>query len=227
MFYDIEQAIKACNEDPSLIFEAIKNDYLEVIEKVIINDNFDFNTLDSDGNNVIMRLLKTKKYDLVNNYLDKIDINHQNNDGDTLMHILVTINYVEIKELLEKVLNIKELDLNIKNNKGETILDKSINEKYIYTASKILADERFTLVNLASFKSLYDTYVKSSNYGVYSKISNFTLIVDNISLKELLPNMEKLIILIKKNIKLIEKDFLESKTDSVDKLLNYIIEETI
>ena len=57
MFYDINQAIEACEEDPSLIFSVIKENYRDVIEKVIEKDNYNFNLEDSEGNNVLMRLL--------------------------------------------------------------------------------------------------------------------------------------------------------------------------
>ena len=58
MFYDIEQAIEACEEEPSLVFVAIKNNYRDVYEKVLEKENFNFNMVDLDGNNVLMKLLK-------------------------------------------------------------------------------------------------------------------------------------------------------------------------
>jgi len=229
MFYDVEQALSACEEEPSLIFSIIKENYREVIEKVIDKENYDFNLCDSDGNNVLMKLLKSKYYDLVFKYMDSVnfDINHQNNDGDTFAHILVMINYVEVKDIIDKLLDKKEFIPNIKNNIGETILDKSINNNYIYTTAKILSFERFNNINLASFKNLYETYIKSSNYGKYSKLNNFTLIVDNLDNKELLPNMTKLINLIKKNQDIIKNDFFMSKTENLDIIINKMIEETI
>ena len=74
------------------------------------------------------------------------------------------INYLEVKEIIEKLLKRVEFMPNIKNNKGETILDKSINNNYIYTTAKILSDRRFNNINMVSFKNLYDTYIKSNNY---------------------------------------------------------------
>ena len=229
MFYDVSQAMEACDGEPSLLFEVIKENYREVIEKVIAKDNYDFNLVDSEGNNVLMRLLKAKHYDLVLKYMDSsnFDINHQNNDGDTFAHILVMINYVEVKDIINTLLDRKDFIPNIKNNLGETILDKSINNHYIYTTAKILADKRFNNINLASFKNLYETYIKSNNYGKYSKINNFTLIVDNLNNKELCKTMTKLINLIKINKEIIENDFFLSKTENLDIIINRIIEETI
>ena len=229
MFYDEKQAEKMCEEDPSLLFMVIKEDYREVIEKVISKENFDFNLCDNDGNNVLMRLLKAKHYDLVLKYIDKpdFDINHQNNDGDTFAHILVMINYVSVKDIINKLLDRKDFIPNIKNNLGETILDKSINNHYIYTTAKILGDKRFNNINLASFKNLYETYIKSNNYGTYSKINNFTLIIDNLNKKDLGENMTKLINLLTKNKELIKNDFFMSKIENLDTIINHLIEENI
>lgn len=229
MFYDEKQVEKMCEEEPSLLFVVIKEDYREVIEKVISKENFDFNLCDNDGNNVLMRLLKAKHYDLVLKYIDKpdFDINHQNNDGDTLAHILVMINYVSVKDIINKLLDRKDFIPNIKNNLGETILDKSINNHYIYTTAKILGDKRFNNINLASFKNLYETYIKSNNYGTYSKINNFTLIIDNLNKKDLGENMTKLINLLTKNKELIKNDFFMSKIENLDTIINHLIEENI
>ena len=68
MFYDIEQAINACEEEPSLVFIAIKNNYRDVYEKVLEKENFNFNLVDLDGNNILMRLLKNKDY-IVKNFI--------------------------------------------------------------------------------------------------------------------------------------------------------------
>ena len=127
MFYSILQAESLCDSDPSLIFSLINEQDMDVVNKVISKENFDFKTEDENGNNVVMYLLKNKQYDLVLKYIDKVDLNHQNNDGDTIAHILVGINYVNVKEILEYVLNNKDFIPNIKNKLGETILDKSIN----------------------------------------------------------------------------------------------------
>ena len=218
MFYSIIQAESACEEEPSLIFSLIKESDLEVVEKIISKDNFDFNIIDSDGNNVLMAVLK---------YLDKVNINHQNNNGDTIMHILVTLEYASVKEIIEKILNKKDFILNTKNNLGETILDKSINNNYLYTTIKILGDDRFNSIDIYSFKNLYETYIKSNNYGKYSKLSNLETILDNLENKPLLPRMQKLLNLIYKNLDSIKSDFNVSKTEKIDNLINLAIEECL
>ena len=229
MFYDIDKAIDACDEEPSLVFEAIKNNYRDVYEKVLEKENFDFNLVDLDGNNVLMRLLKNKDYDLISKYITNslISINHQNNNGDTLMHMLVTHNYLDIKDIFEKILSRKDFLPNIKNNDGESILDKSINNNYIYTVIKILSDNRFNSVSLYSCKKLYEAYIKSNNYGTYSKLNNYVLIFDNLKKKTLTTSMNKLLSILKSKEKLILSDLEESKLDNLDNIINNVIEETM
>ena len=229
MFYDIEQAIDACEEEPSLVFVAIKNNYRDVYEKVLEKENFNFNLVDLDGNNILMRLLKNKDYDLIAKYIDnpKISINHQNNDGDTLMHLLVSHNYIDIKEIFEKILKRQDFLPNIKNNNNESILDKSINNNYIYTVIKILSDNRFNSISLYSFKKLYEAYIKSNNYGTYSKLNNYVLIFDNLKRKSLLPSMSKLLKLLKSKEKTILSELGASRLDSLDQIINNVIEETM
>ena len=229
MFYDIEQAIDACDGDPSLVFVAIKNNYRDVYEKVLEKDDFDFNIVDFDGNNILMRLLKNKDYDLISKYINNpnIKINHQNEDGDTFMHMLVSHNYVDIKEIFEKVLAREDFLPNIKNNNNESILDKSINNNYIYTVIKILSDNRFNSIGLYSFKKLYEAYIKSSNYGTYSKLNNYVLIFDNLKRKSLMPSMNKLLKILKSKEKTIIKDLGEAKLDNLEQIINNAIEETM
>jgi len=229
MFYDVIQAIEACDEEPSLIFKAIKLNYRDVYEKVLEKDNFNFNLTDEDGNNVLMYLLKYKDYDLVNKYISnpKININHQNNDGNTLAHLLVTANYIDIKEILEKLLLRIDFLPNIKNELNETILDKSINNPYLCTTMKILSDRRFNNIGLNSFIHLYETYIKSNNYGTYSKLNNFEVIFNSLKEKELMPTMSRLVNIIQKEENIIKKDFIKSKTMILDTIINHLIKETI
>ena len=229
MFYDIDKAIDSCKEEPSLLFEAIKLNYRDVYEVVIKSEDFNFNLCDSNLDNVLMRLLKNKDYDLVAKYVDneKIDINHQNINGDTFAHILVTMNYVDVKDILDKLLDRDDFIINIKNNNNETILDKSINDHYLYTTIKILSDKRFNNIGLYSFKNLYETYIKSNNYGMYSKLNNYTLIFNNLKRKKLVPIMSKLLKLLKMEEENIKSDFESSNTKSLDLIINNLIKETI
>ena len=229
MFYDVTKAISTCEENPLLLWEAIKLNYRDVYEKVLEKEEFNFNLEDEMGNNVLMRLLKNKDYDLVCKYISnyQIDINHQNNDGDTLAHILVTMNYVEVKEILEGLILRKDFIPNIKNNRNETVLDKSIKNNYLYMTMKILSDERFNNIGLYSFIHLYETYIKSNNYGVYSKLNNYEVIFNSLKEKKLMPVMSKLINLLKKDENVIKNDFKNAKTENLDMIINHLIKETI
>ena len=229
MFYDVEKAISDCLSNPMLLFTAIKMNYKEVYEKVLENEDFDFNITDDNNDNVLMRLLKNKDYNLVNKYITRedININHQNNDGNTIMHLLVTINYIDIKDILENILKRNDFLPNIKNNNNETILDRSLNSHYLSTSVKILEDKRFNNINLYSFKNLYETYIKSNDYGTYSKLNNYTIIYNNLKKKSLMPTMSKLIKILKKEESSIKNDFLNLKTNSLDMIINHLIEETI
>ena len=227
MFYSVSQAESACESDPSLIFQLIKENDGEVIEKIINKENFDFNIVDNLGNNVIMALLKNKYYDLVLLNIDKVDINHQNDEGDTIMHMLACTNYLNVREIIDVVLNNKDIDLNLKNNKGETILDKAISSNYLCTTIKILEQDGFESIDIYSFKKLYDTYIKSDNYGAYSKLSNLEVILDNIENKKLIPKVRKLVYLIENNKNKIEDEFMKMKTGKMDHLINRVIKEVI
>lgn len=227
MFYSVMQAESLCDSDPSLVFSLIKENDVEVLNRIISKSDFDFTICDEDGNNIVMCLLKNKQYDLVLKYMDKVDINHQNKDGDTLAHILVGLNYVSVKEILEKVLNDKRFILNIKNKNGETILDKSIHNNYLYTTIKILSNKSFNSIDVYSFKNLYETYIKSNNYGKYSKLSNLEIILDNLENKPLMPRMKKLLRNIYKNLDVIKSDLNVSKTENLDNIINGVIMEVI
>ena len=227
MFYSVMQAESLCDSDPSLVFSLIKENDVEVLNRIISKTDFDFTICDEDGNNIVMCLLKNKQYDLVLKYMNKVDINHQNKGGDTLVHILVGLNYVSVKEILEKVLNDKRFILNIKNKNGETILDKSIHNNYLYTTIKILSNKSFNSIDVYSFKNLYETYIKSNNYGKYSKLSNLEIILDNLENKPLMPRMKKLLRNIYKNLDVIKSDLNVSKTENLDNIINGVIMEVI
>ena len=229
MFYDIDKAIKSCEDDPQLLFVAIKNNYRDVYEKVLQKEDFNFNTTDEYGNNVLMRLVKNKDFDLVNKYVLNKDllINYQNHDGNTLMHLLVTNNFIDIKSIIEKVLSRTDFIPNIKNNNSESILDKAISSNYINTVVKILSDKRFNNIGLYSFKNLYETYIKSNNYGTYSKLNNYMIIFDNLRRKRLMPSMMKLMKILKIKEKAIITDLSSSRLDNLDTIINYVIKETV
>ena len=203
MFYDEEKTIKACEENPALIFELIREEHFELVDKLLSKKKVNLNTTDSSGNDVVTRLLKAKSFDLVLKYMKNKEwnINHQNNEGNTFAHYLVSINYVYVVDIIKAIRRRKDFIPNLKNEKKETILDKSINENYIYTTLKILEDKRFNNIDVVSFKKLFNAYIKSSYYGKYSKLNNLQIIIGSLSKKDvLLPNMKQLLDEIKDNM---------------------------
>ena len=222
MFYDELKAIEACEEEPSLIFELIREEHFELVDLLLTKNKVDINICDELGNNVLVRLLKKGQYDLVLKHMKnkKWDVNHQNHDGDTFAHILVLYNYVNVLEIINQLKKNKDFIPNIKNNKGETILDKSINDDYIYTTIKILEDRRFNNIDVVSFKNLYDTYIKTNRYGKYTKLTNLQIILDNLEDKSLVPSMKKLINALKDNFEVIKQEVINNKTKELDAIIS-------
>lgn len=228
MFYDEAKAIKACEEDPSLIFELIREGHYELVDELLTTKKVNINICDEQGNNVLVRLLKRGQYELVLKHMKnkKWDVNHQNNEGDTFAHILVLYNYVNVLEIINGLKKNRNFIPNIKNNKGETILDKSINDNYIYTTIKILEDKRFNNIDVISFKNLYDTYIKTNNYGKYTKLTNLQIILDSLEDKNLLPNMEKLVNVVKEKFDIIKEEVFNNKTNELDSIISNVLQES-
>ena len=221
MFYDETTAIKNCEEEPSLIFELINENHKEVVDIILAKKKININTTNYDGNDILQALLKKGWYDLVEKNMKNKDwdINHQNNNGDTFAHILVSIKYLDIINIINILLKNNKFIPNIRNKKGETILDKSINEKYIYTTIKILEDKRFNNIDLVSIRKLFDSYIKNNNYGTYSKLNNLDAIVTNLIEKELLPTVNKVLEEITGNLEIIKEQFMYNKFTFLDSVI--------
>ena len=197
MFYDETQAINACEEDPSLIFELIKEGHLDLVEKYI-------NDIDSD-------------------------INHQNKDGNTLSHLLATKNYLHTAKIIKKLKRNKEINPNIRNNEGRTILDIAISTGNLCTTLKLLEDKRFNNIDLVSFNNLYNTFIKSDEFGKYTKLTNLETIVNELSKKaKLLPKVKEIVDLVKKNFDIIKNELMNNKLTFMDNIVkNVLMEVTV
>lgn len=226
MFYDEAKTMLACSDDPSLIFEIIKEDHFEFVDKLLSKKIVDINTCDDMGNTVLMKLLKRGQYSLVLKHMKNknFDVNHQNYDGDTFAHLLATINYVNVLDIIKALVKNKSFLPNIRNNSGETILDKAINDNYIYTAIKILEDKRFNNIDIVSFKNLYKTYIDTNKYGKYTKLTNLEIIIDSLEDKSLLPTMQKLISIIKENFEYIKDRLINNKPSGINEMINNVIQ---
>ena len=205
MFYDEQVTMKVVEEEPSQIFD-------------LINENED---------SILMIMLKKGWYEVVLKHMKNKEwqVNHQNKQGETFAHILVTKNYREVLEIIKQLQKNKNFIPNIRNKKGETILDKSINEHYIYTTVKILEDNRFNNIDLISFKKLYENYIRSNNYGIYSKMNNLEIIIDNLVDKELLPKVEKIVNTITKNFEEIKNHVQNNEIKYLDNIVYSILQD--
>ena len=110
MFYNETKAIELVEGDPSLVFELIKGEHFELVDKLLKKKIVDINICDEAGNNILVRLLKQGAYDIVLEHMKNKDwdVNHQNLDGNTFAHILVSINYVNVVDIINKLKRNKE-----------------------------------------------------------------------------------------------------------------------
>lgn len=227
MFYSEQQVVDACTEEPSTIFNVIKNGDFEIIERLLEENKLNVNICDGVGNDLVTRLLKAKQYDLVIEVMKKRnwDVNHQNVEGNTFGHILVLDNSVGALRVMEQLIKKKNFTPNIKNNKGETMLDRAINNNYIYTVFKILEDKRFNDIDLVTFKKLYKACIRNSYYGKYSKLNNLEVIVENLEKKELEPNMKRVIEVINDNMEYIKTEIMKDKSSMLENIINSSLSE--
>ncbi len=227
MFYDETKTINACEVDPPLIFELLKQEDMTLVEKILSRKTFDINVVDADGNNILTRLLKKGQFDLVLKHIKnkKWDINHQNKDGDTFAHILVTLRSLSVVDIYKELRKNKAFAPNIKNNVGETILDKALKNDYMCITAKILEDSRFCEVGVFSFKKLYDTYIKTNIYGKYTKLNNLEMIIENLEDREISPRVKEVVEYIKKNFEVVKNDLINNNTKNFDMYLKRVLFE--
>ena len=225
MFNTKERAIQRLEEDPSLIFDLITQGRYELVDKLLLRRKVDINLCDVHGNSILMLLLIHKKYDLVLKYIKRkeVNINHQNKMGDTISHIVSTIDYKYVIGIIKEIRKKKEFLPNIKNNNNETILDKAVKNNYVYTAIKILEDKRFTNIDIISFKNLYEAFVKGKQYGKYTRYTNLEIIVDNLEKKVLLPKVKEVISFFEDNKTIIKEEILGNRTYQMDRMLNSLL----
>ena len=198
-------------KNDNYIFTLIKNSEFDIIEEMIEKGKVDVNIVDGVGNDVVMKLLKLKKYDLVMPLMKKRswNVNRQNYDGDTFGHILAQDNSMNAIKIMDELKKNKKYSPNIKNNKGETALDKAINNNYLAYAFKILEDDRFDSIDIDSFKNLFNTCI-SKNYGKYSIIKNLETIIKSLENKSLNVVLRQIVVDLKENFNLIKEEILKN-----------------
>ena len=143
MFYAEEQVYDALKENKNTIFELMKEGLWPLVDKMLSKKMVSLSLVDEEGNTVLMKLVKLKQYSMALKYmgLSDVDINHQNNDGNTFAHLLATKDYIKVAPLIKKLKRNKEFSPNLKNNEGKTILDLSIESGNLCTTLKFLEDK--------------------------------------------------------------------------------------
>ena len=227
MFYDETKTINACESDPLLLFELLKQGDLALVDKILSRKTFDINVVDSDGNSILMKLLKKGQFELVLKHIKnkRWDVNHQNKDGDTFAHILVTLRSLNVIDIYKELKKNKNFIPNIKNNLGETILDKAVQNDYTCITAKILEDSRFSEIGVFSFQKLYETYIKTNIYGKYTRVNNLHMIIDNLEDREVAPKVKQIIDYIKKNFDVVKDDVMNNNTRKFDMYLKRVLFE--
>lgn len=228
MFYAEEQVYDALKENKNTIFELMKEGLWPLVDKMLSKKMVSLSLVDEEGNTVLMKLVKLKQYSMALKYmgLSDVDINHQNNDGNTFAHLLATKDYIKVAPLIKKLKRNKEFSPNLKNNEGKTILDLSIESGNLCTTLKFLEDKKFDNIDVVSFIHLYKTFIKNNEYGKYTKLSNLEVVVDHLEKKEdLLPRMKKLIDMILENFDRIKSEILGNKLTVMDQILDTILVE--
>ena len=222
MYNDKLNMYEACCDDPTLIFNLIKKGYFDVINELIDEKKIDANLCDSVGNDVCMRLLKAKQYDLVIKLMKKRnwDVNHQNELGDTFCHILALDNDIRSLKKIKQLIKKKNYSPNINNSNGDTSFDIAINNNYLISAIKFLEDKRFDNIGIRSFKKLYKVSIKNSTYGKYSKINNLKIIVDSLDKKDLSIEIRDVVDKINDNMESIQEDLLRDSNRFLDSIIN-------
>ena len=216
------QLVNACKEDPSLIFTYIKEEKYREVAELVAGNIVNINTVDNIGNNILMRLLKAKQYELVMILMKKKNwnVNHQNAEGNTFGHLLALDESPITVKVAEALIKKSKFSPNIKNNSNQTVLDIALNNNHLCMAFKILEDKRFTNINMFSFKNLFNVTVRNKLYGKYSKITNLEIIIDSLNKKDLDTDLENLIDYIKNNMDSIKQSILNNRFSILDSIIN-------
>ena len=219
-----DQAIKAIEEDPSIIFELIKTDNDELLNHMLDESLIDVNLVSSKNDSLAIKLLKSAKYELVLKVIKNKNwnVNYQNDDKETFGHILAKINNVAVVPVFKELKKNKNFDINIRNKDDKTIFDISVESHNAYVSTKIIEDERFNDINIFEFLKFYETYIDTNEYGKYSKINMIESIL-TMDGRYVNTRMQELLNHLKDNVKNIKKDI---ENDDYN-LLNSIIKECI
>ena len=217
------EIIEKSKEDPTLVFQYIKQGEYELVYDLVENNIVSVNTIDCVGNDIVTRLLKVRQYEYVIQLMKKKNwnVNNQNNEGNTFGHILAMDNSPMAVKVVEALTKKSNYIPNLKNKKHETAMDIAINNNYLCTAFKLLEDKRFNEIDFSLFKNLFTTSIESKYYGKYSKINNLEIIVESLEKKDLSDTMRDLINCIIENLDRIKNDIMNNRSYTIDSIISY------
>ena len=211
-----------CKEDPTLIFQYIKQGDYELVYELINKNIVSINTIDCLGNDVVTRLLKAKQYEYVTILMKKKNwnVNNQNDEGNTFGHILAMDNSPMAVKVVEELTKKSNYIPNLKNKRHETAMDIALNNNYLCTAFKLLEDKRFNEIDFSSFMNLFTASINNKYYGKYSKINNLEIIVESLEKKDLSDVMRDLINCIVENLEKIKIDIMNNRNYTMEAIIS-------
>ena len=209
-------------EDPTLIFTYIRRGNYELAYELVNKNIVSINTLDSIGNDVVVKFLKAKQYEYVIQLMKKKNwnVNNQNDEGNTFGHILAMDNSPMALKVVEALTNKSNYIPNLKKKKHETAMDIALTNNYLCTAFKLLEDKRFNEIDFSSFMNLFTASIDNKYYGKYSKINNLEIIVESLEKKDLSDVMRDLINCIVENLERIKNDIMNNRDYTMKAIIN-------
>ena len=216
------EIIEKSKDDPTLIFQYIRRGNYELAFELVDKNIVNINTVDSVGNDVVVKLLKAKQYEYVIQLMKKRNwnVNNQNDEGNTFGHVLAMDNSPMAVKVVEELTKKSNYIPNLKNKKHETAMDIALNNNYLCTAFKLLEDKRFNEIDFSSFKNLFMTSIENKDYGKYSKINNLEIIVESLEKKDLSDVMRDLINCIVENLEKIKIDIMNNRNYTMEAIIS-------
>jgi ankyrin repeat protein len=173
----VQEKIITLNKYPNVIFQIVNLDNRDKLLEMLADINYDFNALDENKNNILAYILKSphqvvEQLYSIKPYLDKIDINHQNEDGNTALMMFINFEYLHREMYTQEVLRHIKFDIFIRNKEGYTIIDKLIMKDEIQDVCEILFENNFRLIDyIKSVKSeVFIELIKNSKIFEYVSI---------------------------------------------------------
>lgn len=216
------EIIEKSKEDPTLIFQYIRRGKYDLAFELVDKNIVNINTLDSIGNDVVVKLLKAKQYEYVIMLMKKKNwnVNNQNDEGNTFGHILAMDNSPMAVKVVDALTKKSNYIPNLKNKRHETAMDIALNNNYLCTAFKLLEDKRFNEIDFSSFINLFMASIENKDYGKYSKINNLELIVESLEKKDLSDIMRDLINCIVENLEKIKIDIMNNRNYTMEAIIS-------